>query len=423
MIDINKVITKSPGKPLVCKLMLYKATVCQLLMGASLCLLPMANAQALNDQWYLGIGGGAALLDPNPVEPQLEVDEGQSTVGTLYLGKDIDDRSSFQLQLYTMGEATLDNAETVEYNAFDGSILYRFFDSKDASLRLSGPSIALYGRFALGHVDRNTDVPLRGDTGVYFGLGAGAEALLTRNIALRAEGMFHETDVGSFSISLVTRFGGTERPLRPSARPAVPQNKTLEPEEPSAPAVPAAPKAPAVPKAPEKPAAPTENVEQSPANTPKATTPASRDIDSDADGVVDVEDNCPDSTPGFPVRDDGCALLDGVMSNIQFVPNTAELYEESSVQLDFLANVLARYPDVRIELLAHTDNAASKKDQAILTRSRLKTIGLYLVRKGVAANRLQLRSFGGARPLYDNATAEGRKLNNRIEVLEYIPQQ
>lgn len=419
-----------------------KPIVRSLIVGASLCLLPTANALAANDQWYIGIGGGASLLEPNPVEPNVNVDEGQTTLGTLFVGKDIDERSSIQLQLYGLGEATLDNAGTVEYNAIDASILYRLFDSRDVSLRRDGPSVSFYGRFALGHVDRNTDEPLKNDTNVYFGLGAGVEALLTRNIALRAEGLYHESDVGSFSLALVTRFGGTQRPLvpvsRPTARPAVPQEKILEPAEPIAPASPTAPEVPATPKAPPAvpvvpavpPAPPAPQVAPRPA-APVAQTPTESaetaletpdNNDRDNDGVVDVADNCPDSTPDFPVREDGCALLDGIMSNIQFVPGTGELTQGSYEQLDFLANVLARYPAARIQLLAHTDDTGSMKDQSIVTRSRLKTIGIYLVSKGVSANRLQLRSFGGSKPVYDNATAEGRKSNNRIEVLEYIVQ-
>ena len=42
----------------------------------------------------------------------------------------------------------------------------------------------------------------------------------------------------------------------------------------------------------------------------------------------------------------------------------------------------------------------------------------YLVGKGVSARRLTLRSLGGENPRYNNGTVEGRRANNRIEVLE-----
>ena len=152
-------------------------------------------------------------------------------------------------------------------------------------------------------------------------------------------------------------------------------------------------------------------------SVPAAT--ASTAGDADGDGVADAADACPRSARGFPVRDDGCALLDGVLNGLIFRPGTAELEPGGTAQLDHLAGLLAAYPAARIKLHAHTDDAGTVREQSILSRARLRTIGVYLVqRHGVRANRLVLRSFGGIRPLHDNASEEGRRLNNRIEVLE-----
>lgn len=141
--------------------------------------------------------------------------------------------------------------------------------------------------------------------------------------------------------------------------------------------------------------------------------------DSDNDGVDDDADLCQSSTPGYPVRADGCSLLDGVLSGIRFKPASSELEAGSEVQLDFLIDILVnRFPDARIELHSHTDNEGDVRSQAILTRGRLRTVGTYLVNRGVRANQLVLRSFGGSRPLYDNVSQVGRDANNRIEVIE-----
>ena len=67
-----------------------------------------------------------------------------------------------------------------------------------------------------------------------------------------------------------------------------------------------------------------------------------------------------------------------------------------------------------------TKDFETLREQAILTRARLRTVGTYLVGRGVSANRLVLRSFGGSRPIADNATEAGRERNNRIEVLESV---
>ena len=143
-------------------------------------------------------------------------------------------------------------------------------------------------------------------------------------------------------------------------------------------------------------------------------------VDSDGDGVTDGRDGCPGSAAGYPVRDNGCALLDGVLSGVTFVEGTAELEPGAGAQLDSLARLLKQYPDARVDILAHTDSRGTVRDQAILARQRLKSVGTYLQKKGISGNRLVLRSFAGTRPLYRNDTPQGRKGNNRIEVIENL---
>ncbi len=385
-----------------------------------------APAYALNDQWYIGIGGTAGWLQPNPVEPGVGLENRLGTGGSVIIGRDLDDRSSLQLQIYSLGEAEIETGETVPYSAADGSLIYRIYDSRDTRTSKSGLALALYGRFALGYMNRDTDVPLINDAGVFFGAGGGAEVFFNDLISLRLEGLYHDQDAASATLALVTRFGGTRRarpaaPLIPTA-PALPDTASTQtqgserveelPETyvpPSNASVPAANPAVVPPAAPQA----------APPVALQAPAPQSA-ADRDSDGVISALDQCPDSAAGFPVRSNGCAMFDGVLSGLKFVPGTAQIEADSFVQLDYLANVLAEYPQARIELMAHTDDQGSAREQAILTRARLRSMGVYLVQQGVSAKRLILRSFGGSRPLYSNSTVEGRAGNNRIEVNEYL---
>lgn len=366
-----------------------------LVIGCALGLyLPSGQVLALGDQWYIGLGGGASWLQPNPEEQGIGLSDRQGTGGLVFVGRDIDDRSSGQLTAYSLGEATLKTDEAIPFSAVDGSVLYRFFDTKDRRIARGGMSLALYGRFALGYIDRDTETELTDDAAVYFGAGGGAEWFISNNISMRAEGFYHTSDAASGSLQLVARFGGVPK-FRPAPRPT----------EQTAPEVPALPAQPAAPPEPTTPA-------------PAVTPETSSIVDTDGDKVADADDQCPASTQGYPVRANGCALFDGVLSGVSFFGGTAELTADSFTQLDYLASVLVSFPDAKIELHSHTDNTGTVRDQAILTRARLKRLGTYLVGKGVSAKRLVLRSFGGTRPLYDNASADGRTANNRIEVLE-----
>ncbi len=385
------------------------------LIGLSL-LVMTSSAWSLDNQWYFGIGGGVSILEPNPDVPGLNVDNNQGTLGGFTLGRDINERSSVQLQVLDLGEAELTDGQTVAYSAADASVLYRFYDTRDKQLRPGTLGAALFGRFGLGFADRDTTVLLGNNQDIYFGVGGGAEFYLTRNIAIRAEAYYHDQDIASAQLSLITRFGGRRAQSRPPpnipvpevAGPALPLPK---PELPS----------PGVTEAPVTESAPVVPVPV----VPVPIEPANNDSnnDGDNDGVLDAADSCPSSTVGYPVGEFGCPLFDGVLSGVQFIDGTSELDQNATEQLDYLANLLKRYPVARIELLAHTDSRGDVRSQSILTRARLRTVGTYLIGQGVRANRLVLRSFGGTRPIYDNATARGRLANNRIEVIEHLPAQ
>lgn len=362
------------------------------------------GAWALDSQWYFGIGGGLSILEPNPDLSGLNVDDNQGVTGSLIFGRDLDKLSSVQLQLYSFGEATLTNDQTVSYNGGDVSLLYRFYDTRDGKLDRGVAGTALYGRLGLGFVDRSDDVALDHQQEIYFGFGAGAEVYLSRNIALRAEAFYHDQDLVSAQLALVTRFGGAAQ------RPRVPQlpNPGVQSGSPDATST-------QLPQA----SAPVTPAKTNPETNESAQQTAADIGDTDGDGIPNTLDKCSDSVKDYPVREDGCSLLHGVLSGVQFLDGTSELAADATVQLDYLANLLKQYPQARVELLAHTDSRGDARQQSILTRARLRTVGTYLIEQGVSANRMVLRSFGGSRPLYDNATAEGRQRNNRIEVIEH----
>lgn len=53
-----------------------------------------------------------------------------------------------------------------------------------------------------------------------------------------------------------------------------------------------------------------------------------------------------------------------------------------------------------------------------LSRRRAAAARDYLVNNhGIEANRFIVRGYGEAQPIADNTTAEGRRLNRRVEVL------
>lgn len=177
------------------------------------CLLSATQAYALGDQWYIGIGGGGSILVPDPEDSSLGRQNDSGSVGTVLVGRDFDTRSSGQLQFFSLGNTDFDNGTDATYSAVEASLLYRFYDSRDNRNDRPIRGVSIYGRFGLGALDRDTEIPLEIESEVYFGVGVGLESYITNNFGVRLETQFIDEDVVNATLSLIGRFGGLRRDL------------------------------------------------------------------------------------------------------------------------------------------------------------------------------------------------------------------
>jgi outer membrane protein OmpA-like peptidoglycan-associated protein/tetratricopeptide (TPR) repeat protein len=104
-----------------------------------------------------------------------------------------------------------------------------------------------------------------------------------------------------------------------------------------------------------------------------------------------------------------------VLNNIFFNVNEATLKQGSFAELDRLQKLLNELPKVRIELSGHTDNTGNEAYNIQLSEKRAKAVVDYLIGHGIEPSRLEFKGYGSARPVAENKTAEGRKLNRRTE--------
>jgi outer membrane protein OmpA-like peptidoglycan-associated protein len=138
--------------------------------------------------------------------------------------------------------------------------------------------------------------------------------------------------------------------------------------------------------------------------------------DSDGDGVPDDVDKCPDSPADKPVDADGCTIVSVVLKNVQFESNSSELTAGSSESLDKVVNAMNEYDQLRIEIQAHTDSMGEASYNLSLSEKRANSVRDYLVAKGVAANRMEVKGLGETQPIADNSTRDGRATNRRVEL-------
>ena len=72
----------------------------------------------------------------------------------------------------------------------------------------------------------------------------------------------------------------------------------------------------------------------------------------------------------------------------------------------------------RVLLIGHTDDTGSSKLNADLSERRAKAVAQVFKSMGVAENQLYYQGAGETLPTADNATAEGRAKNRRVEIVD-----
>ena len=109
------------------------------------------------------------------------------------------------------------------------------------------------------------------------------------------------------------------------------------------------------------------------------------------------------------------------LNNVFFDFDKYSLRPESFVELDRVVSFLDEYPNIEIEMSAHTDSKGSDEYNYTLSDNRARSVREYILSKGIAAKRIISQGYGETKPVADNANPdgsdnpEGRQLNRRVE--------
>lgn len=98
-----------------------------------------------------------------------------------------------------------------------------------------------------------------------------------------------------------------------------------------------------------------------------------------------------------------------------FQLRSAVIAPESYPELNNVADMLHSNPAMVIQLEGHTDTRGDKDLNLKLSQQRVESVRNYLVRRGVAKDRIKVKAFGGTMPLSKENTEEAHKLNRRVE--------
>ena len=153
------------------------------------------------------------------------------------------------------------------------------------------------------------------------------------------------------------------------------------------------------------------------------------DPDNDADGVADAEDRCPNEPEKINGNEDDDGCPDKGESLVISTPDRLELLEsvlftgnevsrDSANVLAQLATTLrARADIVRIRITVHVQPTRNARRDLALSKKRAAAVRDELVERGIAEERIEVRGFGGSKPLVPPSQKGAGVINDRLELI------
>lgn len=102
---------------------------------------------------------------------------------------------------------------------------------------------------------------------------------------------------------------------------------------------------------------------------------------------------------------------------INFDTGSATIKPESYPTIDQIAEMLNADKALKISIEGHTDSTGDPAGNQRLSEMRANSVLSAVVAKGIDGLRLRAQGFGRTKPVADNATAEGRAKNRRVELV------
>lgn len=410
--------------------MKQKTTLTAGCLSAALLCAP-AFGSDFQGRWYFGLGGGVSQLEPDTDgSNDYELDDTQDTSARIVIGRDITNRLSAELYFADLGEVTFKpkagaaitnpvSDPSVSYRVGGVHLLAYLFNSDGYDGRHYRDNFSMFAKIGLGTMGNEANIEFERLEDLHLTLGLGMEGLIAGGVSWRFDVDGYGVDAMQASLSLIKRFGTVSAPGALASAAAVSDTVTesadtkldtivaeAEPAmtmaEESAPELMAEPvvETPVI----ESVVAAIESVNQ--------TTPLST-VDSDGDGVMDASDRCVGTEDGLAVDVRGCSFS-GIVEGLYFDRSSSELSRSAKSILENVVLELSRFPNVVLEVQAHTDNRGKAVDNLALSQRRAESVANFMVSRGISANRVRARGFGESRPAFRNASEEGRRRNRRV---------
>ena len=99
-----------------------------------------------------------------------------------------------------------------------------------------------------------------------------------------------------------------------------------------------------------------------------------------------------------------------------FAFDSDRLLPGADERLEKVLKAANEYPNMKMEVDGHTDSVGKRAYNQKLSERRAKSVKAWLVKHGVAADRVMTAGYADTKPVADNKTKAGRAKNRRVDV-------
>jgi outer membrane protein OmpA-like peptidoglycan-associated protein len=105
------------------------------------------------------------------------------------------------------------------------------------------------------------------------------------------------------------------------------------------------------------------------------------------------------------------------MADVLFQSGKYALSSDAQLKLAKLSGIIQAHPGLNLAIEGYTDTTGTTDFNMKLSQQRGDAVRDFLISQGLSADTITSTGMGEARPVADNSTAAGRKLNRRVEII------
>ena len=123
------------------------------------------------------------------------------------------------------------------------------------------------------------------------------------------------------------------------------------------------------------------------------------------------------------VKEDARGTVITLSGSVFFASNKSVLLPAAQSQLNQVADALMVTKERKLTVEGHTDSQGESDYNQELSRQRADAVRSYIIARGYPGTLIHAQGMGEDKPVADNASAEGRANNRRVEIIvERVPQ-